>query len=102
MARGDDPLVERTGLTAAERRLRGRIGGLTGWAQTPNRRARMRGPQAASPSEIAWHARKLGYDPDLLTDDQRMQAESARKLYFAELSAKSASTRKRRRQGGAA
>jgi hypothetical protein len=42
----------------------GSIGGHIGWANTVDRRARLANAHANSPTDVAWHARKLGLDLD--------------------------------------
>jgi len=62
-------------------------------------------PKAKSPADISWHARRLGFDPESLTDEQWKRANSARRAYFAKLAHKSAKARRLRRQarnGGSA
>lgn len=66
----------------------GSIGGHTGWANTVDRTARLAKAHANSPSELAWHAKKLGLDPDNLTKTERKRAENARIAYFKRLSIK--------------
>jgi hypothetical protein len=95
------------GLTRAERRLTGAIGGFKGWANTEDRDARIKRTHEASPSHVAWHARRRGWDPDRLTEDQLRRAEADKKAYYAQLAFKSAVARRRRkggeqRSGGAA
>jgi len=80
-----------------DHRLIGAQGGHTSWARTPDRAARMRTPQAASPQGLSWHAKKLGLDPDNLTPDQLKQVESARRAYLLSMSLKSKEARRRRR-----
>lgn len=79
--------------------LNGRIGSHISWANTPDRRARMAKPRSASPSDVAWHARQLGFDPETMTDAQRKQAESARRAYFARLNKKSVLSRQAKAAG---
>ncbi len=83
------------GLTPHDRRLNGRVGGHKSWSQTPDRATRLEAAHAASPSQIAWHALRMGFDPSQLTEGQKKQAESARKLYYAELSRRARKGRKR-------
>ncbi|WP_374159062.1 hypothetical protein ACEWX3_07520 [Mycobacterium sp. G7A2] len=88
--------VDHRGLSAQQRRAIASIGGLTGWANTTDRTRRMQTPREASPAEVLWHAKRLGFDVDNLTKDQLAQAESARKLYFARLAYKSAAARRKK------
>jgi hypothetical protein len=47
-------------------------------------------PQAASPRDSpGTHAKKMGFDPDNLTDAQYKQADAQRRAYFAKLNKKS-------------
>jgi hypothetical protein len=81
----------------AERRLASSKGGFKGWANTPDRAARMAAPQSNSPSSLTWHARKLfGPDIDLhgLTDAQWQQVEAARSAWYAEFGLKGLRARK--------
>jgi hypothetical protein len=66
----------------------GSIGGHIGWANTADPVARLAKAHANSPTEIGWHARKLGLDPDNLTPTERKRAEHARIAYFKQLSMK--------------
>ena len=66
----------------------GSIGGHIGWANTVDRHARLAKAQANSPAGLAWHAKKLGLDPDHLTPTERKRAENARTAYFKRLSMK--------------
>lgn len=75
----------------------GRQGAHKSWSQTTDRQARMHAAQQASPLRLPWHARRLGFNPDCLTEAQRQQAESARKAYFADLSNRSAKARRQRK-----
>ena len=81
-----------------ENKLGSSLGGLRGWAKldTDGRAARIAVPHRNSPSSMAWHARKLGYDPDHLTAAQAARVETAYKLYFAELSEKARQARQGR------
>lgn len=47
-----------------------------------------------SPTQLEWHARKLGIDLDNCTEDEYRRAESARKLWYARLQLKSRAGRK--------
>lgn len=82
--------------TRARLREYGSIGGHIGWANTPDRQARLAKPHANSPSDLAWHARKLGFDPDNLTKTEAKRAENARMAYFKRLAmqARAAKARK--------
>ena len=85
--------------TPEDRRAWGAIGGYVGWSRTEDRRARMAQVQGRSPSDLRWHAAKLGIaDPDDLTEEERRRAESARQAYFRRLARKSADTRRRRKE----
>lgn len=75
-------------MTANRHRQDGRLGGLTSWANTVDRDARMAKIVANSPARLAYHAKKLGLDPDNLTPDEVKRCETAKRLYFARLSAK--------------
>jgi hypothetical protein len=66
----------------------GSIGGNLGWANTKDRLARLAKAHANSPSDLAWHARKLGLDPENLTPTERKRAENAKAAYFKQLSMK--------------
>jgi hypothetical protein len=80
-----------------ENKLASSIGGLRGWLNTEDRAARIAKPHQASPSGWAWHARRLGYDPDSeLTPEQRKRVEEHRRLWYAELSRKGRRARDRR------
>lgn len=80
-------------LRPKNRSLNGRIASLQSWANTPDRRQRLATAHANSPVDIAWHAKKMGFDPDNLTDGQALQAEAARKAYFARLNRQSVRVR---------
>jgi hypothetical protein len=71
----------------------GSIGGHIGWAHTVDRRARLANAHANSPCNIAWHAKKLGLDPDNLTATEAKRAENARTAYFRQLSLKARAKR---------
>ena len=83
--------------TAAERRTNGRQGGLTGWARTVDRAARIAVPQKASPAHLEWHARQLGLDPDDLTPEELKRAEAARHAFMIGMSLKAKKARQRRK-----
>lgn len=90
-----------------EHQLLSSLGGHTSWANTEDRQARIEKIQAASPRDVAWHAKKLGLDPDNLTDAERKRAENARKAYFTRLAFASNRARNSRKRaagerGGAA
>ena len=71
----------------AERTLRGRLGGYTSWANTPDRTAR------TAPARAALEAKFLA---DADGDPQR--AEALRKAYFVGLALKSARARRKSRE----
>ena len=77
----------------------GSIGGNLSWARTEDRAARAARMRAHSPSGIAWHARKLGFDPDNLTETQRKRAENARRAYYKRMALESQKARARRKAG---
>lgn len=94
-----DPLTTKTGLTAAERKLRAGIAGNTSWARTENRLAR------TEPGRRAAEARfERQVDPDrVLTPDERARRVAhARRAHFQQLAFKSAKARRLRRGAGAA
>jgi hypothetical protein len=66
-------------------RRAGRRGGLKSWANTVDRKARVAPGIAQGPARLAWHAKKLGLDPDNLTPDETKRAEAAQKLYYLDL-----------------
>ena len=77
----------------------GRIGGLTGWAETSRRG--LRGERMAhvrnnSPASDEYWAKKLGFDFAQLTPGQRAEIKTEKKLYFATL--RTASVRAIKRQ----
>jgi hypothetical protein len=71
-----------------ERQLIASTGGLTGWANTEDRAARMAHVRENSPTSWKYHARKLGIDPETCTPEERKRAETARKLYYKRLQMK--------------
>ena len=75
----------------------GRLGGLTGWANTANRSARMEHVRRNSPAHTDWHARRLGLDPNSLFKEELARCETDRRRYYAELRAASARALKRQR-----
>jgi hypothetical protein len=75
----------------------GSIGGHIGWANTVDRRARLANAHANSPTDVAWHARKLGLDPDNLTPTEAKRAENARIAYFKQLSMKARAAKRAKR-----
>lgn len=76
----------------------GRLGGLTSWANTPDRTARTRPARAKSPGSVEYFLDRL--DPDRFancSEEQRLAAaEAARKAYFQRLGLKSAASRRRK------
>lgn len=66
----------------------GSIGGHIGWAGTVDRQARLAKTHANSPSDLAWHAKKLGLNPENLTPTERKRAQNAKVAYFKQLSMK--------------
>jgi hypothetical protein len=87
------------GLTRAERRLTGSIGGLRSWANMDPeaKAARLEKARSQSPLRIAWHARRRGWDPDRLTPDQQRRCEQDLRAYQMELAFKSAKARRKRK-----
>lgn len=81
----------------ADPKTLGRQGAFTSWSRTTDRRARMRPAQAQSPTGDAWHARRLGFDPERLTESQMLQVKAARAAWYAGLTAQSAKARRRRK-----
>lgn len=77
------------------RQQAGRLGGLTSWANTPDRAARNAPAIRANPSSVEWHLAHLDAERFAdASDAQRLAAaETARKLYFAKLAFKSARAR---------
>jgi hypothetical protein len=86
------------------RQARGRLGGLTSWANTPNRSARTAPAVRANPSSIEWHLARLDAERFAdATDQQKLEAaEAARRAYFARMAYKSAKARRRVPSGDAA
>ncbi|CAM3533062.1 hypothetical protein MYCO108962_24390 [Mycobacterium colombiense] len=80
-------------LRPKNRSLNGRVASLQSWANTKDRRQRLATAHANSPVDIAWHAKKMGFDPDAMTEGEYLQAEAARKAYFARLNRKSVQVR---------
>jgi len=82
---------------AAIHRAAGRVGGLTSWANTPDRSARTAPARRTAPGEVDYWLARL--DPERFadaTDEQRLAAaEAARRAYFARLSLRSAAARRR-------
>lgn len=94
-----DPLTAKTGLTAAERKLRASIAGNTSWANTDDVLAR------TAPGRRAADARfERQVDPDgvLMPHDRARRAEHARRAYFQQLALRSAKARRLRKVRGAA
>lgn len=79
-------------LTANERALRARLGGLTRWSTVSDRSA------ATQPGRSAFDARfEREVDPDstLPLQERALRAEAARKAYFTKLALKSATSRRK-------
>jgi hypothetical protein len=74
----------------------GSVGGHTSWANTPDKRVRLAPAVAASPAELAWHAAKLGIDPENMTDEERERCQHARIAYFKRIALKSKQARAQR------
>jgi hypothetical protein len=84
----------------ALQRIYGSIGGHKSWAATRDRDDRMANAWAAGVTGMLWHAKPLfGEDVDLeqLTPAELAQVKSARKRWFAELTAKSLKSRQRKK-----
>jgi hypothetical protein len=95
----NDPLATKTGLTAAERRLRASIAVNTSWARTDDRLAR------TEPGRRAAEARfERLVDPDgvLTPDELARRVANARRAHFQQLALRSAKARRLRRGAGAA
>ena len=86
------------GPSPAERSARATKAVNTSWARCEDRTTRTAKMRAAGPSQIAWHAKRMGFDPDDLTDAQRLQAEAAMRAYFAGLRYKALRTRRLRKE----
>jgi hypothetical protein len=83
-----------------EVRLMKSVASLTGWVNASTdeaRRERLRKAHENGPPGIAFHARRLGLDPDNLTPAERRRVESARKLYFRQISLKGIQANKAKR-----
>jgi hypothetical protein len=94
----NDPLTTKTGLTAAERKLRASIAGNTSWANTLDRSAR------SLPGRLAADARfERQVDPDgvLPPQERARRAEYARRAHFQQLALRSAKARRLRKARGA-
>jgi hypothetical protein len=89
-------------LTPAERSARAKKATNTAWANTTDRTQRTAKMRAAGPPDIGWHAKRLGFDPDNLTDAQRLQAQSGKKAYYADLRFKQLKKQRLRREAGTA
>ncbi len=69
-----------------ERREYGSLGGLTGWANTEDRKARMDHVRRNSPvGGWQYFARQLGIDPEHATDEEIARAQTMRKLWYKRL-----------------
>jgi hypothetical protein len=79
----------------------GSIGGNIGWANTKDRAGRAAHMRANSPTELAWHARQLGLDPENLTPTEVKRAENARKAYFLRLRMKAEDAKAAKRKAAA-
>ncbi|WP_405805649.1 hypothetical protein OG729_10165 [Streptomyces sp. NBC_00210] len=85
-----DPLTERTGLNAGQRRLRAQIAADTLWSKTEDPSAH------TAPARAAFNDRfEREVDPDgsLTSAERARRAEYARKAYFARLALKSSQAR---------
>lgn len=92
-----DPLTERTGLTAEERRMRGQIAANTMWSEVQDRTAH------TAPARRAFLDKfETQVDPEgVLTPQERAKrAESARKAHFQRLALASVKARRAKREGG--
>jgi hypothetical protein len=78
----------------------GSIGGHIGWANTDDRNARMANAHANGPGEIAWHARKLGFNPDNMTPTEVLRAQNAKSAYFKRLSMQARDAKAARKAAG--
>jgi hypothetical protein len=68
------------------------------WANTVNRTQRTRAAVSKSPGSIEYHLARLGDRFANATDDERYAAaESARKAHMAQMSARAAEARRRKR-----
>jgi hypothetical protein len=85
-------------INPTERRLLGRIGALTSWANTVDRTARTEPGRRAM---LERFEREVDPDGTLPPAERAKRAEFARRAYFQRLALKSAQAR-RRRSGGAA
>lgn len=95
----NDPLATKTGLTAAERKLRASIAGHVSWARTDDVLAR------TAPGRRAADARfEHQVDPDgvLTAAERARRAAHARRAHMQQLAFKSAKARRARSGGGAA
>lgn len=74
------------------------VASLTGWVNTTDRRERLRTAHEAGPPGMAFHARRLGLDPDNLTAAEKKRVLSARTLYFRRISLKAAQARRAKKK----
>jgi hypothetical protein len=89
-----------SGLTPSERSQRAAHAVNTFWSQCTDeeRAARTKHMRANSPSELAYHARKLGFDPNNMSESEVKRAKSARKAYYAGLVYRSSRARRKRKE----
>lgn len=84
--------------TPMPRQLSGRLGGLTSWANTPDRTARTQRSRDAGPGSIDYWLAKLDQErfADATDEQRRAAAQAAKSAFYARLAAKSAVTRARK------
>jgi hypothetical protein len=93
-----DDLDVRTGLSAAERRLRGIKGGNAKWKKIPDRTAATKAMRDAA--NYARFENMVDPDRKLTPEVRAKLASSARREYMASLSLKASKARRARKAGG--
>ena len=98
----EDPLLDQTGLTAAERSMRAALASNISWANTEDRAARTEHGRQAH-----WEKYERQVDPEnkLTPAERHKRAENAYKAHFQRMALKSAKARrlaKEARRSGAA
>ena len=83
-----------------QRQAIGRYGGLTSWANTPDRTRRTQPGRDSGPGSLEYWLNRL--DPERFADatehQRRQAAEAAKNAYFAELAMKSVAARRKASQ----
>lgn len=88
-----------TSLTPAERKLRARLAGYTGWANTVDRTARTAPGHRSSPGSADYWLDKVDPTGLMTPEARRAAAEAARNAHMARLSLKAAQAKRSRAQG---